>query len=248
MKIYKLLFALIIIFFNSYSFGQSNELKNKYSEKEIILAESFTANGDRLGALKKLRQITNSVRFNDTLNIHILCDVFVSLSECYAESFMMEKFKKASDTLLLISMSDKVDIKYKIRAYLNLVRYYNYQVLGDRARPYLDSATILISNKKEKQDEFNDPILLIAKIGFSRNFDAYTLPSLIDSIQNIINKKGYKNKLIECNLWRVMGNAFFDKCSAAQDWKINRINGWYEKAMYCYNKAEEVLKKISPIK
>ena len=229
------------------------KIENNYTgttyavEAKILSARILNEKGDRLNAIKALSNILALPNVNSNQNIELKVDALLVLGECYYGMSWMERFKTLSDSLLHLSLENNLKPQYRIRAYTNLVRYFNYQVQEDKAQPYLDSAKNLYFKANSIEKTANTTLLLIADIGFLRNTYRYKLFSLIDSIiNNLIVAKGIKEKYLEVYLWRVIGNSNLDECSARVDWKLNRKNKHFKQALNSYDNATGILKKYFP--
>lgn len=214
------------------------------AQLKILSAKSLHENGKRVEAIVLLQGLLTSSFIQTPQNINLRVEAYLVLAECYFGMYWQEKFKNVSDTVLQLSRSFNLAAHYRARAFTNLARYYNYQVLGQNAKPYLDTAVYLLKKAPLGEKKLYHPLaILTAQINYYRNADIKLLYQIIDSVKALLYNGGQYEKYGQIYLWRAIGNAYFDRARLPDKLK-NRP--WYNDVIYSFEKARVILKRDYP--
>lgn len=211
---------------------------------KVLLARILNENGNRVMAIQQLRSTLATGVLNAPPNVKIKTDAYLVLAECYFGLFKMEEFKNISDTVLQLATRNHLKNFYKAKAYINMARYYAYQIVPNTGKPYLDSARYLYNTAAQKEKKFYNPVsFYTASINIYRNLDDKKVFVIADTAIKLINK-GYNRERYNQNLlWRAIGNANIDQ-TRNKDPRVNRR--WYPKSLVGYQMAATILKSNYP--
>ena len=206
---------------------------------KILSARLLHENGQRVEAIKQLQNLLALPLLQKSQNINLRADTYLLLADCYFGMFWIEKYGRISDTVLQICLQNNLSDYYRARAYTNMARYYNYHVLLDKSKPFIDSLKLLLDKS---------PVAIYTVlINYYRNADAAKLYEIVDSAILFLSHGYQREKFNQVQLWRAIGNSNFDKAKGSDKSYNRKYNSkWYNGAVSGFNKAIHLLQKYYP--
>lgn len=221
-----------------------NIAASQQCETAILKARILHENGQRIQAIGQLRSLLRTPLLQQAANARIKTEAYLLLADCYLFLNWMERFKAVNDTIRQLVAVHRLDDALRCRTYTNYIRYYNYLVLGKRAKPYLDSAWALLqlANGREKH-RFQPLALLTAYVNYSRNYGGVKA-EVRDSVLHAKHDLRNDPVFLQVHWWRTVGNTVFDFARLRGNNDGNRQ--WYSPIAQSFGRAIQILKKYYP--